>query len=165
MPPDTAETIEIIEKPITRKKGPKKRHSGMFSGGPDPRRWTQGPRSPVVKKSFQEAVQAHSDTAIQILAECMEDNQAAWRERRAAAELVLAHAVGAPVSRILMASAGSNGSDAKQLDSISLLARANQLLNAPELIQESPESSEYPDTQRLCEPSEEDTHQVIDHED
>ena len=47
------------------------------------------------------------DGALSFLEYCISDSDAPVRERRAAAELVLAHSQGLPVSRILMAEVDS----------------------------------------------------------
>jgi hypothetical protein len=132
MPPDPSVPAEIT---IKRKRGPKSRHSGMFSGGPDSRRHVTGPYAPAVKKSFQQAIGEHVETAVAVLTACMEDNQAPWKERQAAACLVLAHAVGSPVSRVQLQEVSSTGSDSSTVDIQALRQRANQLLSIDDVIE------------------------------
>jgi hypothetical protein len=135
MPEDNVHAIGesvVSHIPGRKRRGPKpgQRHSGQFKKGDDPRRWTDGPRIPKVKRQFQEQVREMTDQALEVLAECLEDGNAPWRERRSAAELVLAHGHGAPVSRVLMAQVGSEGSGgASQLSLEQLRSKAQSLLD------------------------------------
>ena len=112
------------------KPGPKpgQRHSGQFQGGPDSRRWLHGPRSPTVTKDFQSKVKEHTDVAIKALADCVNDTSATWRERQAAAELLLAHGHGKPVDRVLMSQTATT-------NKASAISRMLELMDTP------PESS------------------------
>ena len=58
----------------------------------------------------------------------MDDDSAAWKERQAAAELVLAHGHGQPVSRHLMAQMPSEGETGRSLGLEELRAKAQNLL-------------------------------------
>jgi len=82
------------------KPGPKpgQPHSGQFQPGFDKRRM-----GATVKRDFQALVREHADEALQCLMDCVQDEKASWKERRAASELIIAHAVGTPVSRVLQA--------------------------------------------------------------
>ena len=106
---------------IHKRKGPPKgtRHSGSFSKGFDSRRHLEGPR--VVKKAFQEAIREHTDTAIQVLSDCMEDTTAPWKERQAAAELTLNYGHGSPVNRVLHAQASTVQGNISDADPDTLL--------------------------------------------
>ena len=116
--------------PAGRKKpGPKPgtRHAGMFQKGHDPRRL----EAPRVKRDFQALVKDHADEALQCLLDCVRDDRAPWKERRAASELLIAHAVGTPVNRIVQAQVGgpAAGVDVSKLSNEELL---NMALNASE---------------------------------
>lgn len=113
---------------IKKRRGPPKGtvHAGTFKKGFDPRRHIEGPR--VVKKEFQAAIKEHTDKAIEVLVSCMDDDGAAWKERQAAAELVLAHGHGQPVSRHLMSQLPSEGHTGRSMGLDELRARAQNLL-------------------------------------
>ncbi len=97
-----------------KKPGPRPgtRHAGMFKPGYDERRM-----APRVKRDFQALVKDHAEEAAEVLLECIRDEGAPWKERRASAELLIAHAVGTPVSRVLHAQ--TNGLPAGGLEAAS----------------------------------------------
>ncbi len=101
---------EVIEVRVGGKKRPGlkpgQKHSGSFRSV-DSRRCTTGPRSSTAKKAFKQKIREMEDGALSFLEYCISDPDAPVRERRAAAELVLAHSQGLPVSRILMAEVDS----------------------------------------------------------
>tara|TARA_R110002072_G_scaffold296928_2_gene469276 strand:- start:377 stop:853 length:477 start_codon:yes stop_codon:yes gene_type:complete len=101
---------------------PGTRHAGSFRFGHDPRRNLTGPKPSPIRQDFQSKIREHTDLAINALVDCIGDVSAGWRERRAAAELVLNHGHGTPVSRVLMAQ-GETGGDARQLSTRKLLQR------------------------------------------
>jgi len=87
---------------------PGQRHSGQFKSV-DPRRCTTGPRTKAVTREFKQKIRDLEDGALSLLEDCIADTNAPYRERRAAAELVLAHSQGLPVSRVLMAEVDNAG--------------------------------------------------------
>ena len=104
---------------------PGQRHEGQFKKGFDERRM-----APRVKRDFQALVKDHADDALQCLLTCVNDEKAPWKERRAASELIIAHAVGTPVNRILQATAGPQTAvDTSKLSNEELL---NYALSASE---------------------------------
>jgi hypothetical protein len=96
---------------------PGQRHGGQFKLGHDPRRHLGGPTTPTIKKAFKAAIRELEEGAIALLEECITDPSAPYRERRAAAELVLNHSQGMPVNRVLMAEVDGVGA---ALDSLSM---------------------------------------------
>lgn len=122
----SADAAENVQPSGRRRRGlkPGQRHSGQFQKGFDPRRYVEGPR--VTKKAFQEAIREHTDKAIGVLVDTMQDADAPYKERRAAAELVLAHAEGLPVNRVLHAQAAPAGHDLTQLSNEELLRLAEK---------------------------------------
>jgi len=114
-----------------KKPGPKpgSRHDGMFKPGFDERR-SMGNNSPLIKKQFHEAIADEIEPAIQLLRECIADPKAPYKERRAAAELVLAHAVGTPVNRVVHAQVGDSvGGSATSMSLEELRKKAAFLLS------------------------------------
>jgi hypothetical protein len=89
-----------------------------------------------VKRDFQNLVKDHAEEALECLLQCVRDPQAPYKERRAASELIIAHAVGTPVSRILQAQAGPQlGADVSKLSNEELLKLA---LSASESASDAP---------------------------
>jgi hypothetical protein len=144
-----AETVVMSDPPKRKGPRPGSRHSGMFTSD-DPRRWTQGPRNPKVRKEFAEKAKELTDAALKVLSDCMLDNKAPWRERRAAAELALSHGHGAPVSRILMAQAQGSGT-ALEDRSIDDLVADMRLIHSRQMDEEESLEAEFA-TEGLPEP-------------
>jgi hypothetical protein len=96
---------------------PGQKHSGSFKPGHDPRRNLLGPRMSKEKVSFMEACREMTENALSVLAEAMNDGNAAWRDRTSAAALLLEHGHGKPVDRIAVANLSGNlkSKDPKQL--------------------------------------------------
>ena len=128
MPPEAAIGVRNGVRGRRAKPGPKGPHSGQFKGGPDPRRHVTGPRSPTIKKTFQQAIGAHVEDAVQVLADCINDTKASYKERQCAAELVLAHAVGSPVNRVMLNQVGTGGTTSGSVDINQLRHQAAELL-------------------------------------
>lgn len=128
--PDAPAPEEFSGRRRRRGLKPGQKHAGSFQKGHDPRRHVDGPNP--VKREFQEAIRDYTDAAIQVLANCMADGSAPWKERQAAAELVLAHGHGSPVNRVMHAQVGGSGQQASTLSLADLRSRASALLSAPE---------------------------------
>ena len=111
---------DVIEVRVAGKKRPGlrpgQRHNGQFKSI-DSRRCTTGPRTKAVTREFKQKIRDLEDGALTLLEECITNINAPYRERRAAAELVLAHSQGLPVSRVLMAEVDAPGG---LLDSLSM---------------------------------------------
>ena len=117
-------------------------NAGWFKKGEDSRRWTQGPRP---RKSFEDMVREHTETALNALVECVEDKGAHWRERREAPLALLAHGHGTPVQRHLLAEVNASNSKPESLG-LNDLIRLVQQDDAPELHQIE---GEYEEVSRL----------------
>lgn len=102
------------------------RSDGYFKSGYDERRWTQGPRP---RKSFEDMVREHTETALNALVDCVNDKGAHWRERRESALAILAHGHGQPVARTLMAQVNAEGLNSETLSNEQLAKRVNALLS------------------------------------
>ena len=104
--------------PAGRKKpGPKpgSRHAGMFQPGEDPRR-NKGGKVSEARKNLQSLAQEQTQAAVETLTAIMGNADEPTKERRAAAETLLAHGHGTPVSRVLMADMGNNPAGANLAD-------------------------------------------------
>lgn len=114
---------------------PGQRHSGSFSRGHDPRRHLEGPRPHAHKKHFKEKIRELEDGALSLLESCITDPGAPYRERRAAAELVLGYSQGSVVSRVLQADLGSQGliTDSMGIDDIAQRLRLIHAEKEPEV--------------------------------
>jgi hypothetical protein len=118
-----------LSPPRTRgRPGPKpgQKHAGQFKKGFDERRWVEGPTK--VKREFRVAIQDSAEQAVAVLDEILCDPSAPVKERRQAAELVLAHAHGMPVNRVLHAQTGHGSQRPENLDMDQLLALANDVV-------------------------------------
>tara|TARA_R110002012_G_scaffold168491_1_gene332017 strand:+ start:388 stop:753 length:366 start_codon:yes stop_codon:yes gene_type:complete len=109
-------------------------HSGSFKKGADPRRHVGGPWAKE-KQSFQAMCQGYTDDALQTLSEAVTSDSVGWKDRLAAAELLLSHAHGSPVSRLQVAQmdAGNigTGSDPAKLSNAQLLRLQDKLNDEP----------------------------------
>lgn len=96
--------------PSVRRRGlkPGQTHSGSFKKGHDPRRNLNGPRMTKARRDFMEMCKDHSDEALGVLIQAMQDESASWRDRMSAANTLIEHAHGRPVSRKEIASMGGN---------------------------------------------------------
>ncbi len=114
--------------PRRKRPGPKKgdRHPGQFkpgqSGNPGGR-----PRTTEAQRTFNARCKEASLEALEFLINLVDDSKAPAKERRAAAETLIAHAEGLPVSRNLVADL-STAAPAGELSNDELKARLQQLV-------------------------------------
>ena len=119
----TMDTGNTRRKPGCR---PGQKHAGQFKAGFDERRHLEGPTK--VKMEFRVAIAESAEQAVRVLDQILADDTAPTRERRAAAELVLSHAVGLPVNRVVMATVDSGGTPAQAMSLDQLMSQAQRLL-------------------------------------
>ena len=87
---------------------PGQTHSGSFKPGFDSRRNLLGPRMSEKKKSFMQACREMTDNALSVLVDAMNDESASWRDRMAAAALLIEHGHGKPVDKQIIANLDGN---------------------------------------------------------
>ena len=118
---------EIMPRKGRRGLKPGQKHSGSFKKGYDSRRSVGGGHDPV-KLEFNARAREIGADALEYLEELILDQDASHRDRKSAAELVISHAVGLPVSRVLMATADTSGGNAQALTKEQLDQRVLALL-------------------------------------
>lgn len=113
---------------------PGQRHSGQFRKGYDPRRHVEGPSQ--VKREFKVAIRESAERAVEVLQEILDDTKAPVKERREAAALVIAHAHGSPVNRVLHAEVDQRQQSVDTLSLDELVKHASAVIESqPALIQ------------------------------
>ena len=89
-------------------------HSGSFVPG-DPRINREGARKSERRRTFEEECRALSPKAINVLEQAMESEDIAWKDRLAAAELMIIYGHGRAVDRIAIQTLGQGAGAADQL--------------------------------------------------
>ena len=112
---------EPLARPRRKKRGPVplaeggKRLPHYFQPGEDPRR-NKGGRVSQARKDLQSLAQEKTQDAVDVLVEIMGNADEPTKERRAAAEVLLAHGHGLPVGRHIVAGMGDNPAGANLAD-------------------------------------------------
>ncbi len=90
----------------------------------------------MLSKEFLTLVRENSEQAVEVVVRCMNDEQASWRDRTAAAGLIISYAHGKPVDRLAVTSMDESQRSSGSRPSMSeLMARVEGYMERQEALE------------------------------